>query len=109
MNNYLSRLIKVILMYDEDARDDWMDTIRQVHDKEMNVWCYDKCQYYDALFSNKLSNVHTIKRLWQLVQEKYPELRGKTWEERQRQGGMVAREMAEDSYYQTSLFNEEDF
>lgn len=104
MNKYLSRLITVILTNDEDARDDWMSTIKQVHDKELSVWCFDKTQYYDALFSNKLSNVHTIKRLWQLVQEKYPELRGQTWEERQRQGGMVAKEIAEEKYYQTSLF-----
>lgn len=95
MNRYLTRLIKNILLNDVNARDNWMDTIRQVHDKEMAIWCFTKEQYYDALFGDHLSNVHTIKRLWQLVQEKYPELRGKSWEERQRQGGMVASEMAE--------------
>jgi len=68
---------------------------RQIHDKELKILSYDKTKYYDALFSNKLSNVHTIKRLWQLVQEKYPELRGHTWVERQRQGGVVGKEFAQ--------------
>lgn len=95
MNRYLTRLIKNILLNDESARDNWMDTIRQVHEKEMALWCYTKDQYYDAFFSGYLSNVQTIQRLWRLVQEKYPELRGKTWEERQKQGGMVASELAE--------------
>jgi hypothetical protein len=106
MNKYLTRMITIILTNDVDARDDWMSTIKQVHDKEMVIWYYDKSQYYDAFFSNKLSNVHTIKRLWQLVQEKNPELRGETWEERQRQGGMIAKEMVEEKFYQLSLFND---
>lgn len=104
MNKYLTRLIKNILLNDVDSRDDWMSTIRQVHDKEMSLWCFPKEEYYDAFFGGNLSNVHTIKRLWQLVQEKHPELRGKTWEERQRQGGMVAAEMAAEKLLQLSLF-----
>jgi hypothetical protein len=104
MNKYLTRLIKHILINDTAARDNWMDTIRQVHDREMQLWYFTKEQYYEAFFAGNLSNVHTIKRLWQLVQEKHPELRGETWEERQRQGGMVAAEMAEDRYFQLDLF-----
>lgn len=106
MNKYLTKLIKHILVNDVDARDDWMSTIRQVHDKEMALWCFEKQQYYEAFFSGNLSNVHTIKRLWQLVQEKYPELRGKTWEERQRQGGMIASEMVQEKILQLSLFGD---
>ena len=105
MNRYLSRLIKHILIDDKSARDNWMDTIRQVHDREMQLWCFSREQYYDAFFEGNLSNVHTIKRLWQLVQEKHPELRGDTWEERQRQGGMVAMEFAEEKFHQLELFN----
>ena len=100
---YLTRLIKQILVKDEASRDDWMLTIKQVHDKEMELWCYEKTEYYDAFFKGHLSNVHTIKRLWQLVQEKFPELRGVTWEERQRQGGMVASEFAQ--FNQLNLFD----
>jgi hypothetical protein len=105
MNNYLSRLIKNILIKDEVSRDDWMLTIKYVHDKELELWSYTKEEYYKAFFSNKLSNVHTIKRLWQFVQEKFPELRGKTWEERQRQGGMVAAEMVEEKIIQLEMFD----
>jgi hypothetical protein len=50
MNRYLSRLIKHILIDDKSARDNWMDTIRQVHDREMQLWCFSKEQYYDAFF-----------------------------------------------------------
>ncbi len=105
MNRYLYRLIKNILKKDELSRDDWMLTIQQVHDKELALWCYTQEEYYKAFFSNKLSNVHTIKRLWQFVQEKFPELRGKTWEERQRQGGMVAAEMVEEKIIQLEMFD----
>jgi hypothetical protein len=107
MNNYLTRLIKNILITDKVARDDWMLTIRHVHDREMQLWFFTKEEYYTAFFGGHLSNVHTIKRLWQLVQEKHPELRGDTWAERQRQGGLVAQEMAEDQYYQLDLFKDD--
>ncbi len=40
------------------------------------------------------------------MQEKHPELRGDTWEERQRQGGMVAMEFAEEKFHQLELFND---
>jgi hypothetical protein len=104
VNDNLMSWITQILIKDIDARDDWMSTIKQIHDRELQILSYDKTQYYDALFSNKLSNLHTIKRLWQLVQEKYPELRGHTWGERQRQGGMVAKDFAQSKYSQLSLF-----
>lgn len=107
MNKYLTRLVTNILVNDTEARDNWMLTIKQVHDREMQIWYYKESEYYEAFFSQKLSNVHTIKRLWQLVQEKYPELRGETWEERQRQGGMVALEMAEERFIQMSLFEDD--
>lgn len=104
MNNYLTRLITQILTKNEEARDDWMLTIKEVHDRELMIWYMDKSEYYDALFSGRLSNVQTISRVWRWVQEKRPELRGKTWEERQRQAGMVASEVAEFKNLQSSLF-----
>ncbi len=96
MNNYLTRLVKNILLENEIARDDWMLTIQIVHDKEMALWYYKKEDYYDAVFSKKLSNVDTIKRLWALLQERIPELRGAKWQERQIQGGMVANDIVDD-------------
>ena len=97
MNNYLTRLVKNILLENEDARDDWMLTIQIVHNKEMELWYYKKEDYYDAVFSKKLSNVDTIKRLWALIQERIPELRGNKWQERQIQGGQIASEIVDDA------------
>jgi len=104
MTNYLTRLVVQILINNEDARDDWMLTIREVHERELNIWYLSKADYFDALFSGKLSNVQTIARVWRLAQEKKPELRGKNWEERQRQSGMLASEFAEEQLIQASLF-----
>jgi len=108
MNKYLTRLITNILHNNVDARDNWMQTIKEVHDKEMQLWCFTESEYYKAFFGGHLSNVHTIKRLWQMVQEKHPQLRGETWEERQRQGGMMAQEIHEIGSFQLELFNDAD-
>jgi hypothetical protein len=104
MNNYLTRLVVQILVNNEDARDDWMLTIREVHERELSIWYMDKSEYFDAFFSGKLSNVQTIGRIWRLAQEKRPELRGKNWEERQKQSGLLAAEFAEEQLIQASLF-----
>ena len=104
MNNYLTRLVVQILVNNEDARDDWMLTIREVHERELSIWYMSKADYFDAFFSGKLSNVQTIGRIWRLAQEKRPELRGKNWEERQKQSGLLAAEFAEEQLIQASLF-----
>jgi hypothetical protein len=97
MNKYLSRIVRETLSKNKESRDDWMLVIKEVHDKELSLWCYDKKDYYDAFFSEKLSNVGSIVRLWRLIQEKCPELRGEEWELRQRQGGLMAKEIVEDN------------
>ena len=104
INKYLTRLVKNILIKNVPSRDDWMMTIKEVHDKEMELMSFDKERYYEAFFGGHLSNVHTVKRLWQLIQEKHPELRGTTWVERQKQGGLIAQEVAEEQYFQLELF-----
>ena len=96
MNHYLSRLVRQTLTENKASRDDWMILIKEVHDKELNLWCYKKEDYYDAFFSEKLSNVSTIVRIWRLMQEKCPELRGLEWESRQKQGGLMAKEIIDD-------------
>lgn len=106
MTNYLARLITQILINDEDARDDWMLCVRQVHERELAIWYMSKEQYFEAFFSEKLSNVQTIARLWRLIQEKRPDLRGKTWEERQRMGGLMAKEFADMETIQSKLFDD---
>lgn len=94
-----------MLYNNPELRDDWVSTIRMVHDIEMSInGIVQQDYYYAVFFTEKLSNVHTIKRLWQLVQENREDLRGKTWEERQRQGGMVAKEMVEINIQQLKLF-----
>jgi len=106
MNKYLTRLITNILQNNIPARDNWMQAVKEVHDKEMQLWCFTKEQYYDAVFGGHLSNIHTIRRLWQFVQERNPSLRGETWAERQKYGGLVAQEVAESKYHQLDLFPE---
>ena len=97
MNKYLSRIVRETLTKNKESRDDWMLIIKEVHDKELALWCYDKEDYYEAFFSEKLSNVASIVRLWRLIQEKCPELRGVEWELRQRQGGLMAKEIVDDN------------
>lgn len=104
MNKYLSRLVKHTLLVNEDSRDDVYLTIRIIHDKEMELLCYSKNQYYEAFFSKTLSNVESIGRIWRLAQEKYPNLRGKLWEERQKAAGLLRKEFA-DGTYQLNLFD----
>lgn len=104
MNKYLTRLVKSILMNNEAARDNCLLLIKEIHDKEMQIWAYDRAQYYDAVFQGHMSSMVTINRIWRLVQEKFPELRGKEWEERQKQGGVIALEMADEKELQLSLF-----
>jgi hypothetical protein len=79
-----------------------------VHDIEMDLHkILVQDYYYAVFFTEKLSNVHTIKRLWQMVQENREDLRGKTWEERQKQGGMIAKEMVFIDPKQLKMFSNE--
>jgi phenylacetate-coenzyme A ligase PaaK-like adenylate-forming protein len=105
MNRYLSRLVKQILIKDESCRDDVMKTLKEVHDRELSLWSYSKSEYYDAFFSDKLSNPETVGRLWRLIQEKFPELRGETWEERQKHSMNFAQQAAEGNLFQLGLFD----
>jgi hypothetical protein len=93
MNICLTKTISSILLRDEAARDSILLTIQHVHDEELSMWGISKEGYYDAVFSSKLSSVHTIRRTWQMVQEKRPELRGKLWEQRQKQAGIFVSEL----------------
>jgi hypothetical protein len=106
-NKNLTKVILNLLVKNESLRDDWVSTIRMVHDIEMELHGIAMQDYYYGVFyTNKLSNVHTIKRLWQMVQEHRVDLRGETWEERQRQGGMVANEMVFINPLQLKMFDE---
>ena len=113
INVSLIQLIYNILDNHADTRDDWMLCIKKIHSIEMTIHGISKSDYFDKLFEMDgegeypyFSNVHTIKRLWQKVQEDYVHLRGQTWEQRQKQGGQYNV----DSYYdetQLTLFSQE--
>ena len=103
----ITRLIYNILSQNAEARDNWMLTIQKIHETEMTIKGIKTSDYFDAFFNEELSNVHTIKRMWQKVQEDFPSLRGVTWEERQRQGGKMAKDMVID-LSQMTLFNDNE-
>jgi hypothetical protein len=113
INASLIQLIYNILSNDSETRDDWMLCIKEIHSIEMTFKGISKNDYFVKLFElneegeySNFSNVHTIKRLWQKVQEDFPHLRGDTWEERQKQGGQYSV----NTYYednQLSLFSKE--
>jgi hypothetical protein len=104
----LIRLIYNVLCENLEARDNWMLTIQKVHSLEMMGKGISKKDYYDHFFAEHLSNVHTIKRLWQKVQEDYPALRGVTWEDRQRQGGRFSLDEITLDTTQLTLFTQDE-
>jgi len=82
-NRYLTRLIFTILTDNKELRDNWMLVVKEVHDREMSLYCFKKENYYDHVFSFQLTDAQTIARIWRLIQEMNPALRGDEWELRQ--------------------------
>ena len=113
INATLIQLIYNLLSNDVETRDDWMLCIKEIHTIEMTFKGISKNDYFvkfyekneDGEYSN-FSNVHTIKRLWQKVQEDFPNLRGLNWEGRQKQGGQY---VVSNDYYdnQLNIFSKE--
>jgi hypothetical protein len=103
---YISRMTFSILTNNKESRDNWMLVVKQIHDIEMMTWGISKPDYYDALFSYKLTNPQTISRIWRKIQEHNPELRGEEWEQRQQQGGQIAQEIVfeKEKFQQIPLF-----
>lgn len=104
----LIRLIYNVLCENVEARDNWLLTIQKVHSLEMMAKGISKKDYYDHFFAEDLSNVNTIKRLWQKVQEDYPALRGVNWVERQRQGGQFNIDDLALDTTQLTLFTQDE-
>ncbi len=113
INVSIIELIYNILSNDKETRDDWMLCTKEIHSIQMKLHGISKADYFDKLYEKNnegeyhyFSNVCTIKRLWQKVQEDYPNLRGLTWESRQKKGGQfVIDSLIDDS--QLSLFSKE--
>lgn len=58
----------------------WKEDIEQETGFPARMISYE---HFEKLYiSGKLSNAISIRRYWQVLQRKYPELRGKMWEER---------------------------
>jgi hypothetical protein len=87
---FVSRLIYSILVHNVESRDNWLLTLKEVHDREMALYGFTKEHYYDYVFGYKLTNPQTVSRIWRKIQEHNEELRGTEWKERQQLGGMIA-------------------
>jgi hypothetical protein len=98
---FISRFTFSVLRDIPEARDNWMLVVKLIHDTEMTIKKIEKREYYSNFFNNKFSNIDTIKRVWALIQEKNPKLRGEKWEERQRMSKQVSREIVSN---QLNLF-----
>lgn len=103
---YISRMVYYILRSDAEARDNWLIVVKKVHDTEMITMRIEITEYYHALFSERLTNPQTISRIWRKIQEHNPELRGKEWEQRQKQSGQISQEIVkgEGGWTQNRLF-----
>jgi len=113
INATLIQLIYNLLSNDVETRDDWMLCIKEIHTIEMTFKGISKNDYFVKFYEkneegeySNFSNVHTIKRLWQKVQEDFPNLRGLNWEGRQKQGGQY---VVSNDYYdnQLNIFSKE--
>lgn len=97
-NEKLIFRIKTILAKNKSARDNMMLTVSILHLQEMNILKVKKQNYFDLLFSNKLSSIKTIDRLWRYVQEKTPHLRGKNWGKRQIEKNIVKQDFVQQKF-----------
>ena len=102
---FISRMIYYILVNDIESRDNWMLVVKKVHDIEMVNYNIAKADYYDSLFSFKLTNPQTISRIWRKIQEHNVELRGQQWEDRQKAGGYIRNKIAEGEFFQLDIFS----
>jgi len=101
---YISRMVYYILKNDVASRDEWILVLKKIHDNEMILLNIKESEYYNALFSYKLTNPQTIIRIWRKIQEHNVDLRGQEWLERQKQGGIVAEAILNGQFIQSKLF-----
>ena len=104
----LQRLVFNVLTESVESRDDWMLSVKNIHELEMQIYGIGKADYFDALHGGRLTNVQTVSRIWRKIQEEYPALRGEEWEDRQRQGGKISKNGVHLNKNQLCLFSEEE-
>ena len=102
---FLSRLIFSILQNNVESRDNWLLTVKEVHDREMALCGFSKDNYYDYVFNYQLTNPQTICRIWRMIQEKNVDLRGSEWADRQRISGEIRNTISSNDSIQFGLFN----
>ena len=103
------KLIYNILTSKDETRDDWLLTIKMVHDYEMIQMGIPNAEYYESLFEKRiLTNVHSIIRDWRKVQQDNEHLRGEEWSERQKCSNTFKEEYKSYTDKQYSLFSDED-
>jgi hypothetical protein len=103
------KLIYNILTSKDETRDDWLLTIKMVHDYEMIQMGIPNAEYYESLFEKRiLTNVHSIIRDWRKVQQDNEHLRGEEWSERQKCSNTFKEEYKYYTDKQYSLFSDED-
>ena len=109
-NKNLTKTVVKLLTENYTLRDDWISTVKGVHDIEMKTYGIVQQDYYYAIFhTTKLSNIHTIRRIWQHVQEHRVDLRGKNWEERQRHSQTISKEISATLFNQLNLFETDNY
>ena len=100
------KLIYNILTTREETKDDWLLTIKIVHDYEMVKAGIKNSEYYESLFEKRiLTNVHSIIRDWRKVQQDNEHLRGDKWEERQKCSNNYKQDYTKNNQYEYSLFS----
>ena len=69
-----------------------MLVVKIIHDFELSVLGKGRQDYYECIFTDRLSSVKTIDRIWRKVQETHEQLRGANWSLRQVQAGLISIE-----------------
>jgi hypothetical protein len=103
------KLIYNILTTRVETRDDWLLTIKMVHDYEMVQGGIKNTEYYESLFEKRiLTNVHSIIRDWRKIQQDNEHLRGEKWNERQKFSNNFRQDYKHYTDNQYSLFSNDD-
>ena len=89
MKTNILRLVTECLWQDVDSRDDVYLVYKFIYDLELKKMGVDKKEFYDLFIGKNLTNPYTIRRIWNRQQELFPLLRGKCWEERQKNAGFI--------------------
>ena len=105
INLTIDRLIYNVLTLDIEARDNWMRTIKIIHETEMTLKGIGRAEYFVCFFNEEFTNIHTIKRRWSAIQTEYPKLRGAEYDTRQKQGGQFVLEIDPS---QMTMFDEQE-